>query len=279
MKRSPSRRRGFWLAFQLGDLERYGVLALAACIVLGLAYLIQTVNGTKPHFERVGFKGDPDNPELAGLATAAAASIESDAHGAARNDSPTSGIPTSGLPTSVAPGGEARRADAPGGGEITVNAPTAPKLRRVGPRRADFDFFEPPVRVAGKPAPIAPPPPGATEEARTVVVQKGETLQKIAARELGDASRWRVLVEWNPGLDPKRLKRGQELRLPPPARAAPVRAAAAVRLHEVAPEDTLQSLAARYYGDRARWVDLLDANRDQLKGPGDLKVGSKIRIP
>jgi nucleoid-associated protein YgaU len=240
------------------------VLALAACIVLGLAYLLQTVNGAKPHFERVGFKGDPENPELAGIAAAAAA--ESDARGAARSELP-------------APNGETRRADAPGGGEITVNAPTAQKPRRVGSRRADFDFFEPPVRVAGKPAPIAPPPPGASEEARTIVVQKGDTLQKIAARELGDAARWRVLTEWNPGLDPKRLKRGQELRLPPPARAAPVRSAAAARLHEVAPEDTLQSLAARYYGDRARWVDLLDANRDQLKGPGDLKVGSKIRIP
>jgi len=267
MKRSPSRRRGFWLAFQLGDLERYGVLALAACVVLGLAYLIQTVNGARPRIERVGFGSDREIPELAGLATASASSIESD--------------PKAARAEAAAPdlrGGEARRADAPGGGEITVIPPSATRPRRVGPRRADFDFFEPPVRVAGKPAPIAPPPPGATEEARVVTVQKGDTLQKIAARELGDASRWRVLAEWNPGLDPKRLKRGQELRLPPPARAAPVRPATS-RLHEVAPDDTLQSIALRYYGDRARWVDLLDANRDQLRGPGDLKVGSKIRIP
>jgi len=263
MKRSTSRKRGLWLAFQLGDLERYGVLALAACIALGLAYLIQTVNGAKPRIERVGFSGDREIPDLNGVAIASAASIESD-------------------PKAAAPelqGGEARRADAPGGGEIAVVPSVPSRPRRVGPRRPDFDFYEPPVRVAGKPAPIAPPPPGASATARTYTVQKGDTLQRIAARELGDAARWRVLTEWNPGLDPKRLKRGQELRLPPPARAAPVREPATLRLHEVAPEDTLQSLAARYYGDRARWVDLLDANRDQLRGPGDLKVGSKIRIP
>jgi nucleoid-associated protein YgaU len=47
----------------------------------------------------------------------------------------------------------------------------------------------------------------------------------------------------------------------------------------VAADDTLQSLAERYYGDRARWIDLLEANRDQLRGPADLKIGSKIRIP
>jgi nucleoid-associated protein YgaU len=144
---------------------------------------------------------------------------------------------------------------------------------------ADFDFFEPPVRLAGRPAVIAPPPPGQEEGAREVVIRKGDTLQKIAARELGDASKWRVLVEWNAGVDPKRLQRGQKLKLPPLARAAPTRTATGGRLHEVAPNDTLESLAERYYGDKARWIDLLEANRDQLRVPSDLKAGSTIRIP
>jgi nucleoid-associated protein YgaU len=65
----------------------------------------------------------------------------------------------------------------------------------------------------------------------------------------------------------------------PPARAAPPREAAAPRLHEVVADDTLQSLAERYYGDRSRWIDLFQANRDTLRAPGDLKAGSKIRIP
>jgi len=275
MKPRDSRRSRGWLSFQLGDLERYGMLALAAYLVLGVAYLVQTVNGAKPRFERIGFSGDRVGDELTGLAPDArpdgdgAGAEAGVANAAARSDAGAADVRVS----------EPRRADAPGGGEFTV-APVVPaRPRRVGPRRADFDFFEPPVRVAGKPAPLAPPPPGATEEARRVVVQKGDTLQKIAARELGDASRWRVLTEWNPGLDPKRLKRGQELRLPPPTRAAPVRTAPATRLHEVAANDTLQSLAERYYGDRARWIDLLEANRDQLRGPANLKVRSKIRIP
>lgn len=269
MKRHESnraRRRGIWMAFELGDLERYGVLALAACLVLGIAYLLQTMNGVPPPFQKVGFSGDRGSPASGDDP----ADLPAD---------PRSGPRDTGEPRAETPAPEARAADAPGGGEIAVTAAAPTRPRRVGPRRADFDFFEPPVKVAGKPAPIAPPPPGTTGEARVVVVQKGETLQRIAARELGDASRWRVLIEWNPGLDPKRLKRGQELRLPPSTRAAPARTPPAARLHEVAPDDTLQSLAERYYGDRARWIDLLEANRDQLRGPADLKVGSKIRIP
>jgi nucleoid-associated protein YgaU len=268
MKRSESRRGSSWLTFHLGDLERYGVLALAACLVLGVAYLMQTVNGAKPRFERIGFSGDRVAEELTDLAPPAPHDQEV-VNAASRPDPIAADAHAS----------DAKSGDEPGGGEVAIAPVAPPRPRRVGSRRADFDFFEPPVKVAGKPAPLAPPPPGSNEEARIVVVQKGDTLQKIAARELGDASRWRVLTEWNPGLDPKRLKSGQELRLPPPTRAAPARVAAATRLHEVAADDTLQSLAERYYGDRARWIDLLEANRDQLRGPADLKIGSKIRIP
>jgi nucleoid-associated protein YgaU len=268
MKRRPSRSG---LPFELGDLERYGVLALAACLVLGLAYLVQAVNGAPPPFARVAFTGDLVDPELTDVTDAGR-----DARASTRSETTPEKGPEPGTERSAS---DVRRTDAPGGGEFTATPTAAARPRRVGPRRADFDFFEPPVRVAGRPAPIAPPPPGVVEGARTVIVKKGDTLQKIAARELGDASRWRVLTEWNPGLDPKKLQRGQELRLPPPTRAAPARVAPATRLHEVAPDDTLQSIAERYYGDRARWIDLLEANRDQLRGPADLKAGSKIRIP
>ncbi|MCX6946072.1 MAG: LysM domain-containing protein [Opitutales bacterium] len=43
--------------------------------------------------------------------------------------------------------------------------------------------------------------------------------------------------------------------------------------------DTLFSLAQRYYGSRAKWRQLLDANRDVLSGPDALRLGQELKIP
>ncbi|MEZ4237270.1 MAG: LysM domain-containing protein [Myxococcota bacterium] len=46
------------------------------------------------------------------------------------------------------------------------------------------------------------------------VVEAGDMLSTIAQRYYGDASRWRLLVSANPGLDPSALRVGQHLRVP-----------------------------------------------------------------
>jgi len=52
------------------------------------------------------------------------------------------------------------------------------------------------------------------------------------------------------------------------------------RRHTVAPKDTLFSLSMRYYGTRARWKEILQANRDVLKSENEtLRVGMELRIP
>lgn len=50
----------------------------------------------------------------------------------------------------------------------------------------------------------------------TYTVQPGDTLSKIAAEQLGDPAKWRLLVELNRLANPNRLKVGQVLQLPPP---------------------------------------------------------------
>jgi len=55
----------------------------------------------------------------------------------------------------------------------------------------------------------------------TYVVQAGDTLTGIAARELGDDERWREIQALNDGLDPRRLAVGMRLELPGGASSAP----------------------------------------------------------
>jgi len=54
---------------------------------------------------------------------------------------------------------------------------------------------------------------------------------------------------------------------------------AAARRHVVVRGDTLFGLAQRYYGDRARWREIYNANRDILPNENSLAVGMELRIP
>jgi tetratricopeptide (TPR) repeat protein len=52
-----------------------------------------------------------------------------------------------------------------------------------------------------------------------------------------------------------------------------------VRTHIVQRGDTLQSLALRYYGSRAEWGKIFQANRSGLPSKDQLKVGQQLVIP
>ena len=49
----------------------------------------------------------------------------------------------------------------------------------------------------------------------TYVVQRGDTLQRIARKLYGDAKRWRDIAAANPGLKKGRLTPGALLTIPP----------------------------------------------------------------
>lgn len=65
--------------------------------------------------------------------------------------------------------------------------------------------------------------------------------------------------------------------------SAPAGAAATPRAngrsHVVQPGDTLSKLSQKYYGTRARWKDILQANRATMKSENDLHVGQQLVIP
>jgi tetratricopeptide (TPR) repeat protein len=67
-------------------------------------------------------------------------------------------------------------------------------------------------------------------------------------------------------------------RLPPTKPSAPS-ASQGGRRHTVSKGDTLFSLAQKYYGNRSRWRDIYDANRNLLPSQDSLRVGMELRIP
>jgi len=51
------------------------------------------------------------------------------------------------------------------------------------------------------------------------------------------------------------------------------------KMHRVVDGDTLTKLAARYLGDPERYLELFEYNRDVLRSPDLLPIGSNLRIP
>lgn len=61
--------------------------------------------------------------------------------------------------------------------------------------------------------------------------------------------------------------------------AAPAVAVSAGRRHVVRKGDTLSSIAQQYYQNRAKWRDILAANKAVMRNENDLKIGMEIKIP
>lgn len=51
------------------------------------------------------------------------------------------------------------------------------------------------------------------------------------------------------------------------------------RIYEVRRNDTLTRIAQKVYGDSSKWKELYEANREELAGPEELRLGQKIKIP
>lgn len=126
--------------------------------------------------------------------------------------------------------------------------------------------------------------------ARTIEVKPGDTLMGLAAKHLGSQARWEDLLAANRDKlsSPEALQAGMTLTLPADdagdrKRASDSRStvasASASRTYTVRSGDTLSQIAQRVLGDKARWRDLYQANRDKLKNPDRLQAGLVLRIP
>jgi len=53
----------------------------------------------------------------------------------------------------------------------------------------------------------------------------------------------------------------------------------ATQWHVVEKGDTLTKIARKFYGDASLYMQIFEANRDQLNDPDRIKIGQKLRIP
>lgn len=170
--------------------------------------------------------------------------------------------------------------------------------------RSALDTPPPPLLDADSPPPLAvawsangalpksrPMPAMPAGDTSTYVVRDGDDLTGIALRVYGHAGGAQAIWSVNRDrlADPDVLPIGLELRVPPawsvPAVQRhsgagqviePGRRPANVR---VAPGETLETLAQRFYGDRSMAPRLYEANRDVLRNPALVVAGMELRLP
>ena len=129
--------------------------------------------------------------------------------------------------------------------------------------------------------------PDAPAGARSVRVREGDTLEKIARRELGNGGRWQEIAQLNGIHDPRKIKVGQALLLPGTGGAAPAAAPASIpapaaatpaeRSYTVQNGDTLSKISQQVYGTSKHWQRIQEHNG--IRDARSLKAGQTLRIP
>jgi nucleoid-associated protein YgaU len=140
------------------------------------------------------------------------------------------------------------------------------------------------------------------EQGRRYVVVAGDSLERIARRELGDASLWPELQSFNQISDPQRIRAGQVLKLPAAGEtratleAAPVEArkeaapskpkataaeaprlAAGTRTYVIKKGDVLGTIAQRELGSAKLIAKIKELNPGL--DPDRILVGAKLMLP
>jgi nucleoid-associated protein YgaU len=157
------------------------------------------------------------------------------------------------------------------------------------PRNARVVSSWPEDVPADPPGPITPDPDPAPEPGAdlTHTVKDGDSYYGLALHYYRDGTRYPVIQEANPGIDPQSLSVGMTLVIPHPDRVledaprpAPAPIPALPDTYVVKKGDSLWRIAERTLGQGAEFPKILEANRDLLGSNGDdLQVGMTLRIP
>jgi nucleoid-associated protein YgaU len=120
---------------------------------------------------------------------------------------------------------------------------------------------------------------------RTYTVKAGDTLVKIAAKQLGDGDRWPEIFLLNRATirDPDQIFAGQVLILPAAVGEADAAGAGErrvpTRVYKVQAGDTLSAIAAAELGAQDRWPEIFILNRSVLTHPDRIVPGTVLVLP
>jgi len=153
---------------------------------------------------------------------------------------------------------------------------TAPLASPAAPTRP----LPPPpsVRIAPKPrnpfCAMQPVPRPTSPGLAVVVLQRGDSLWKLAERNLGQGARWRELVSLNPSIvDPDRVMAGSRIYVPLQASAA--RQPSRMRIQK---GDTLWQIAQAQYGRGTAWRCIALAN-PWIGDPNFIREEQELLLP
>lgn len=168
-----------------------------------------------------------------------------------------------------------------------AHANTPPSGEPTAPPTSSPQAQTPPARAQ---APAVIPP-----QFREYTVRSGDTMETIARAQLGEAALWTAVASANPRIDPLKLRAGQTIRIPldpsniqgkpnpevvASAPSNPAKPEPAPRIEYVVRRgDTLGAIARTYYNSSGRWQLILDANRDKIARPEDIRPGMTLVIP
>ena len=122
-------------------------------------------------------------------------------------------------------------------------------------------------------------------EAGEYVVQKGDSLWKIADTKLANPYAWVEVAKLNNFSSPDLIEVGQKISLPaktevvselPKTGRDLIEAGSS---HRGVEGDSLSKIALQAYGDMFAWVKIFQANRDKLQDPNLLEIGMELSVP
>lgn len=214
----------------------------------------------------------------------------------------------------------------PAAATLTEPPATNPPLRAEANQSTPAELNGPSLSGAGQPAGALPPVaasnsaaalapgavspavespaasqsrPGAADTsaaaARTHVVQPGESFATIAQAAYGNAAYYPHLIRANPTLDPRKLRPGMVIQLPPisqvradsPSATGPHASRASTSPpidssteYRVQPNDSLYKISLKLYGKPDRVDKLYELNKSVIgPNPARLKEGMVLKLP
>ncbi len=266
---------------------------LGVAVVYGGMSLLSSGGSSK---DEISFRPGDSSPDVMGRGLDDAVSGLPPAEGSPADliipDTATNNVP----PVKADPFAESTRADGQPVDQWTAAWNTGRIVKDVTPEKVSTptNHNDSVIRTA------TPDQPTRTDTTTTIIapaaegkykIASGDTFSSIASKLYGKSNLYTVIEKANPGINPSRLKIGQEINVPSPqavssvadsitTTATVVGTIDASKQYRVQAGDTLHKISQKLYGKTKFWAAIYDANKAAI-GPdaGRIKVGAVLNLP